>query len=96
VAVVGGVTVALVATGDDGVAGGVADDPELNMLSKKPVTALSTPANGLELCVAGALSAGTALGTADGVSTLAVWVKAGAATAGVEGGVAVVANVEET
>ena len=64
--------VALVATGDDGVAGGVADGPEVNMLSKKPVTVFSTPENGLEDWPAGALAAGTALGAAAGTSTLAV------------------------
>jgi hypothetical protein len=96
VAVVGGVAVALVATEDDGVAGGVADGLELNMLSKKPVTALSTPANGFELCVAGGLAAGAALGATEGVSTLAVWAKPGAGATGVGAGVAAVANDEET
>lgn len=45
-----GAAVALVATGDDGVEAGVADVPELepNMLPKKPLTALSTLANGFD------------------------------------------------
>jgi hypothetical protein len=97
VAVVGGVAVALVATGDDGVAGGVADDPELNMPSKKPVTVFSTPAKGLdEDSPAGAIAAGAAPGVADEASTLAVWVRPGEDATGAGGGAAVVANDEET
>jgi hypothetical protein len=81
------VVMALVATGEDGVAGGVADDPELNILLKKPVTALSTPENGLEDWLAGALAAGAAFGSTTGASAGAgtvgmlaaeeVWVNAG-------------------